>query len=276
MVGRRDLKANEVRPGEGADTAASSGAAPRSSHPLTRRSLLRSGFAALAAAPWVKPLAASSPSPHRTRRKTASQDEIVLGVSAAFSGPSRGLGTELYRGAMAYFSYVNDNGGVNGRPIVLKLYDDGYQPDACVANTLRLIQEDNVLLLFGYVGTPTVTRVLPLLKRFREQQVLPLLSLHGSGAAARTSVRRVRFQPAGLLPAGDGGAGRQFRRHRTPASGGFLPDRRVWAQRLGRGAGGAGTARRDDRGRGHVQPRYAVRSEHAAPGGNPEGTRPTP
>ena len=171
MVGRRDLKANEARPGEGADTAASSGAAPPSSNLLTRRSLLRSGVAALAAAPWARPLAASSPSPHRNRRKTASQDEIVLGVSAAFSGPSRGLGTELYRGAMAYFSYVNDNGGVNGRRIVLKLYDDGYQPDACVANTLRLIQEDNVLLLFGYVGTPTVTRVLPLLKRFREQQV---------------------------------------------------------------------------------------------------------
>ena len=139
---------------------------------LTRRSLLRSGLAVLASAPWAKPLDATFLSTNRSRREAVAQDgEIVLGVSAAFSGPSRGLGTELYRGAMAYFSYVNDSGGVNGRRIVLKVYDDGYQPDACVANTLRLMQDDNVFLLFGYVGTPTVTRVLPLLKRFRDQQV---------------------------------------------------------------------------------------------------------
>ncbi len=139
---------------------------------LTRRSLLRSGLAVLAAVPRAKPFDATSVSTSRNRREAVTQDDdIVLGVSAAFSGPSRGLGTELYRGAMAYFSYVNNNGGVNGRRIVLKVYDDGYQPDACVANTLRLMQDDNVFLLFGYVGTPTVTRVLPLLKRFRDQQV---------------------------------------------------------------------------------------------------------
>ena len=144
-----------------------------SSRSLTRRSLIRSGLAALAAAPWAKPLAAAGgPARHRGRPLRPSQaGDIVLGVSAAFSGPSRGLGTELYRGSMAYFNHVNDNGGVNGRRIVLKLYDDGYQPDPCVANTIQLMRDESVFLLFGYVGTPTVTRVLPLLKRFREQQV---------------------------------------------------------------------------------------------------------
>ncbi len=172
MVGRQDRRVPEERPGVRADTAADTAGTPPNPDLLTRRSLLRSGLAALAAAPWATPLAASSPGAHRRRSKAVTQDdEIVLGVSAAFSGPSRGLGTELYRGAQAYFSYVNDTGGVNGRRIVLKLYDDGYQPDACVANTIRLMQEDNVFLLFGYVGTPTVTRVLPLLKRFRDQRV---------------------------------------------------------------------------------------------------------
>ena len=172
MAGRRGRGVHQARPGGGPGTAAPCGVTPRSSNLLTRRSLLSSGFAALAAAPWAMPLHASHPSTRRSRGRSVTQDgDIVLGVSAAFSGPSRGLGTELYRGAMAYFSYVNDNGGVNGRRIVLKLYDDGYQPDACVANTIRLMQEDGVFLLFGYVGTPTVTRVLPLLKRFREQQV---------------------------------------------------------------------------------------------------------
>jgi ABC-type branched-subunit amino acid transport system substrate-binding protein len=49
---------------------------------------------------------------------------------------------------------------------MLKAYDDGYQPDQAVKNTLKLMREDKVFLLFDYVGTPTVTRVLPLLKKF--------------------------------------------------------------------------------------------------------------
>lgn len=93
-------------------------------------------------------------------------DEILIGMSAAFKGASRGLGTELYRGSMAYLSEVNRAGGVHGRHIVLKAYDDGYQPDQAVKNSLRLMLDDRVFLLFNYVGTPTVTRVLPLLKKY--------------------------------------------------------------------------------------------------------------
>ncbi len=145
---------------------------------LTRRAWVRSGLASLLALPWAKSLgAASAPAAgayfnrKRAARGLPQDDEIVLGVSAAFSGPSRGLGTELYRGAMAYFNQVNENGGVNGRRIVMKLLDDGYQPDPCVANTIELIQDETVFLLFNYVGTPTVTRALPVLKKFRDQQV---------------------------------------------------------------------------------------------------------
>ena len=143
---------------------------------MTRRTLVRSGLGALLAAPWARSLSGATspgllPGLRSGVRNVAQDDEIVLGVSAAFSGPSRGLGTELYRGAMSYFNHVNDNGGVNGRRIVLKLYDDGYQPDPCVANTIKLMQDESVFLLFGYVGTPTVTRVLPLLKKFRDEQV---------------------------------------------------------------------------------------------------------
>ena len=171
MVGRPAGSAGETRPGEDVRAAVRSREARQGPILLTRRSLLRSGLAVLAAVPWARPLGAGSGA-NRSRRAPVPRDgEIVLGVSAAFSGPSRGLGTELYRGAMAWFSHVNDNGGVNGRRIVLKVYDDGYRPDACVANTIRLMQDDRVFLLFGYVGTPTVTRVLPLLKKFREQQV---------------------------------------------------------------------------------------------------------
>lgn len=97
--------------------------------------------------------------------------EIFLGMSAAFSGPSRGLGIELYRGASSYFTHVNQRGGVRGRKITLKTYDDGYQPDPCVENTVTLMLQDRVFALFGYVGTPTVTRALPLLKKFQAKEV---------------------------------------------------------------------------------------------------------
>ncbi len=106
--------------------------------------------------------------------------EIILGVSAAFSGPSRGLGIELYRGASAYFTHINQQGGISGRKVVLKTYDDGYQPDPSVKNTLKLMLEDEVFLLFGYVGTPTVTRVLPMLKKFQDRNIFLFFPFTGA------------------------------------------------------------------------------------------------
>lgn len=94
-----------------------------------------------------------------------SDTEVAVGMSAPFKGASRSLGIELYRGSMAYLDEVNRAGGVHGRKITVKAYDDGYQPDVAVKNTLKLMLEDKVFLLFDYVGTPTVTRVLPLLKK---------------------------------------------------------------------------------------------------------------
>ena len=101
----------------------------------------------------------------------AKPEPIVLAMSAAFSGPSRGLGIEIYRGARAYFDDVNAHGGVAGRPIVVKAYDDGYNPAPAIYNTIQAIEQDRAFLLFSYVGTPTVTRVLPLLKRYSSRSV---------------------------------------------------------------------------------------------------------
>lgn len=98
--------------------------------------------------------------------------EIRIGMSAAFTGPTRGLGIELYRGSMAYFSYINQNGGVFGHKINVIAYDDGYNPVPTIRNTIRLVEDDDVLLLFDYVGTPTVTRMLPLLKVYSSQRDL--------------------------------------------------------------------------------------------------------
>src|SRR5215510_3898443 len=106
--------------------------------------------------------------------------EIRIGMSAAFKGASRSLGIELYRGSMAYFTEVNRSGGVHGRVITLKAYDDSYEPDQAVQNTLKLMQEDQVFLLFDYVGTPTVTRVLPLLKKYENLHFLLFFPFTGA------------------------------------------------------------------------------------------------
>ena len=81
-------------------------------------------------------------------------NSILIGQSAAFTGPASELGTEMRAGAMAYFQSINAQGGVNGRKIELRSLDDGYEGDRAAANTRKLI-EDGVFLLFGYVGTPT-------------------------------------------------------------------------------------------------------------------------
>jgi ABC-type branched-subunit amino acid transport system substrate-binding protein len=82
-------------------------------------------------------------------------DTIVVGQSAAMSGPAAQLGQQVNRGAQLYFNAVNAAGGVNGRKIQLKVLDDFYEPDAAARNTKTLIDDTKVFALFGYVGTPT-------------------------------------------------------------------------------------------------------------------------
>ena len=93
-----------------------------------------------------------------------SSDKIVLGQSAAFDGPASALGLGMRLGMQAAFAEVNAAGGVNGRQIELKTYDDGYEPDAAIANTKKLIDEDQVFALIGEVGTPTSKAAQPIAK----------------------------------------------------------------------------------------------------------------
>ncbi|MQR00131.1 ABC transporter substrate-binding protein [Glaciimonas soli] len=88
--------------------------------------------------------------------------KIVLGQSAAFSGPAAQLGIEMHAGAKAYFDEINAQGGVYGRRIEIVTADDKYEPDLAAANTKQFIEKDNVFALFGYVGTPTSNAALPI------------------------------------------------------------------------------------------------------------------
>lgn len=92
----------------------------------------------------------------------AQSSRIILGQSAAFSGPAAQLGIQMNKGAKIYFDQLNANGGINGHTIELRTMDDGYEPERCKANTEKLIK-DEVFGLIGYVGTPTCVAALPLI-----------------------------------------------------------------------------------------------------------------
>ncbi|HMC72305.1 MAG TPA: ABC transporter substrate-binding protein, partial [Mycobacteriales bacterium] len=79
---------------------------------------------------------------------------------------------ELYRGAQAYYDEVNVRGGLYGRTLTVVGLDDKYEPLPCVKNTIQLLEKDSVFFLSNYVGTPTLTRALPVIKRYADQQVV--------------------------------------------------------------------------------------------------------
>ena len=81
-------------------------------------------------------------------------DSIVFGQSAALEGPAGELGRNMSLGIRAAFEEVNRDGGVHGRLLRLIVRDDGYEPEAAVANTDELIAH-GVFGLIGAVGTPT-------------------------------------------------------------------------------------------------------------------------
>jgi ABC-type branched-subunit amino acid transport system substrate-binding protein len=90
-----------------------------------------------------------------------SAERILFGQSAAFSGPAAELGRGMRLGIQAAFKEANDGGGVHGRRLELITVDDGYEPEAAIRNTRRLIEDEGVFALVGGVGTPTSRSAVP-------------------------------------------------------------------------------------------------------------------
>ena len=90
-----------------------------------------------------------------------SDDRVLFGQSAAFSGPAQELGKNMRLGIEAAFHEVNQRGGVHGRMLGLSSLDDAYEPEAAVTNTIQLIEEEQVFALIGEVGTPTSRSATP-------------------------------------------------------------------------------------------------------------------
>jgi ABC-type branched-subunit amino acid transport system substrate-binding protein len=114
---------------------------------------------------------------------------IMIGQSVSLSGPTGSLGQEMQAGAAAYFKYVNRQGGVNGRTILLKTLDDAYEVDRTVANVKTLIEEDQVFALFGLRGTAHTNAAA---KIFTPAQV-PLFATFSGARSLREPLNRYIF-----------------------------------------------------------------------------------
>ncbi len=88
----------------------------------------------------------------------ASDTEIKIGQTMPYSGPASAYGT-IGKVQAAYFKQLNELGGVNGRKINFISLDDGYSPPKTVEMVRRLVEQDEVLLMMGTLGTPSNTAI---------------------------------------------------------------------------------------------------------------------
>src|SRR6185436_7363606 len=101
-----------------------------------------------------------------------SSSTILIGQSVPLSGANAELGNDIRNGALAYFTKVNEAGGVHGRKIELVSLDDANQVPKAEANTKKLVEEDGVFALFGYASATLSRPALP----FVEKHKVPFLA----------------------------------------------------------------------------------------------------
>ncbi len=131
--------------------------------------------------------AASSPAAAQKKYDTGVTDtEIKIGNIMPYSGPASAYGI-IGKTMSAYFRMINDNGGVNGRKISFISYDDAYSPPKTVEQARKLVESDEVFLIFAPLGTA-------------QQRGDPEIHEHHEGAAAVRRHRRVALGRSRALP----------------------------------------------------------------------------
>ena len=100
----------------------------------------------------------------------ATDKEIKIGGISPYSGPASAYGT-IGKAIDAYFKKVNAEGGINGRQVKFITLDDGYNPARTVEQTRKLVEQEEVLLLFNTLGTPPNTAI----HKYMNQKKVPQL-----------------------------------------------------------------------------------------------------
>ncbi|HEX3498544.1 MAG TPA: ABC transporter substrate-binding protein, partial [Stellaceae bacterium] len=116
---------------------------------MTRNWLQLSAAALIAASLVTGPAAAQ-----KKYSPGASDKEIKIGQTNPYSGPASAYGANGKTEA-AYFAMLNDEGGINGRKINFISLDDGYSPPKTVEQVRKLVEQDEALLIYAPLGTPS-------------------------------------------------------------------------------------------------------------------------
>ncbi|MFV0279907.1 MAG: ABC transporter substrate-binding protein [Rhodoblastus sp.] len=122
--------------------------------------------------------AASLAPAYAAESRSATDAEIRIGQTMAYSGPASAYSV-IARAEAAYFKMVNDQGGVNGRKINFISLDDGLSPPKTFEQTRKLVEDDGVVAIFNPLGTPTGVVV----RKYLNDKKIPQLFV---GAGAQT------------------------------------------------------------------------------------------
>jgi len=132
--------------------------------------------------------------PARAETPGVTATEIKIGQTEAYSGPASAYGA-IGRGLVAYFTRVNDQGGIAGRKINFISVDDGYLPPKTVEQTRRLVEQEGVAFILNGLGTPSNSAV----QRYLNQKKVPQLFV-ASGADKWANPKEfpwtIGFQPS--------------------------------------------------------------------------------
>jgi branched-chain amino acid transport system substrate-binding protein len=123
-----------------------------------------------------------------------SSKSVVIGGTFPLTGPAQ-LYSVIPKAANAYFQYVNAHGGVNGRKIVFKYYDDQYNPAMTVPLTKKLVQQDHVYAIFNSLGTAPNLAIRDYLNKRKVPQVLVATGDSYWGAQYKQFPWTIGFQP---------------------------------------------------------------------------------
>jgi branched-chain amino acid transport system substrate-binding protein len=119
---------------------------------------------------------------------------VTIGGTFPLTGPAQLYGV-IPKAEAAYFAYVNAHGGVNGRKIVFKYYDDGYNPANTVPLTHKLVQQNHVFAIYGSLGTAPNLAIRDYLNKSKIPQVLVATGDSYWGAQYKKYPWTIGFQP---------------------------------------------------------------------------------
>jgi len=156
---------------------------------FTRREFGATAIATIAASTLPAPYLSAA---EKKYGPGASDTEIKLGQTVPHSGPGSLYGV-LGRVGEAYFQMINDKGGLNGRKIKFLTMDDAYSAPKCVEATRRLVEQEEVLALFGSLGTAPQTAV----HKYLNSKGVPQLLLN-TGASKWNDPKNNKWTMAGL------------------------------------------------------------------------------